>query len=82
MKKDLERLFNIALDLWTWEQHQNKDCYALNQFKVFVEEALASNGTFTIIDAKEDNVIGISRFRIIDEKKIIEIGWSFLGREY
>ncbi len=80
---DFEVLYKVASDPLIWDQHQNKDRFAPKQFELFFDEALASMGALAIMDVKSNTVIGSSRFRIIDtKKKVIEIGWSFLGRDY
>lgn len=83
VQKDFEPLFKIASDPKIWEQHQNKDRHTQEAFAQFFNEALASKGALVILDNKTGHIIGSSRFRIIDEtESIIEIGWSFLGRDY
>lgn len=80
---DFEALYDIASDPLIWEQHQNKDRYTRENFTAFFNESIASKGALIIVDAKTNSIIGSSRFKIIDEEeKVIEIGWSFLGRAY
>jgi len=83
VQKDFEPLFKVAADPLVWEQHQNKDRYTQEAFNQFFNEALASKGALVIVDNQTAHIIGSSRFRIIDEiESVIEIGWSFLGRDY
>lgn len=64
-----------------WEQHQNKDRYTLENFTEFFNDSMDSKGALIIVDANTNNIIGSSRYKIInEEEKIIEIGWSFLSR--
>jgi RimJ/RimL family protein N-acetyltransferase len=80
---DFESLYTLAADPKVWQQHQNKDRYTFENFTIFFNEAIASKGALTIIDVKTKDLIGSSRFKIIDEsEKIVEIGWSFLGISY
>ena len=82
-REDFKDLFKVASDPLIWEQHQNKDRHTTEAFNQFFDEACESNGALIILDKKSDKIIGSSRFRIIDESRgVVEIGWSFLGREY
>ncbi|TMM58153.1 GNAT family N-acetyltransferase [Maribacter algarum] len=82
-QSDFTALYSIASDPYIWKQHQNKDRYTQKKFTEFFNEALNSKGALVIIDVQTKNVIGSSRFKIIDEdEKVVEIGWSFLGRAY
>lgn len=57
--------------------------YRLEVFRAFFREAMDSGGAFAVIDAKDGNVIGSSRFLGYDEEKSeIEIGFTFLVRKY
>jgi RimJ/RimL family protein N-acetyltransferase len=52
-------------------------------FKVFFREALESGGAFVIIDKKSQQIIGSTRFYGYEpQKSEIEIGWTFLARNY
>lgn len=82
-EEDFKPLFDVASDPLIWEQHQNKDRYTRESFTQFFNEAIASKGAMIIFDKKSNEVIGSSRFKIIDESEgVIEIGWSFLGKKY
>lgn len=82
-REDFEELLKAASDPLIWEQHQNKDRHTKEAFNQFFDEACESKGALVIHDQKSDKIIGSSRFRIIDESRgVVEIGWSFLGREY
>jgi N-acetyltransferase len=49
----------------------------------FFREALDCGGALLIMDAKNDRVIGSSRYARYDEEKSeIEIGWTFLARSH
>jgi N-acetyltransferase len=80
---DWQDLFAIASDPLIWEQHPESDRYKEDVFRVFFSEALESGGAFVIIDKKNQQIIGSSRFHGYDpEKSEIEIGWTFLARKY
>jgi RimJ/RimL family protein N-acetyltransferase len=81
--EDWDDLFAVASDPLIWEQHPERDRYKEDVFKVFFREALECGGAFVIIDTKSQQVIGSTRFHGCDpEKSEIEIGWTFLARNY
>jgi len=76
-------LFSVASDPLIWEQHPESDRYKEDIFKIFFSEALESGRAFVIIDRKNQQIIGSTRFFGYDpEKSEIEIGWTFLARKY
>jgi N-acetyltransferase len=76
-------LFAVASDPLIWEQHPESNRYKEDVFRVFFSEALESGGAFVIIDRKNQQIIGSTRFFGYDpEKSEIEIGWTFLARKY
>jgi len=76
-------LFAVASDPLIWEQHPESDRYKEDVFRLFFKEALESGGAFVIIDKKRQRIIGSTRFHGYDpEKSEIEIGWTFLARNY
>jgi RimJ/RimL family protein N-acetyltransferase len=80
---DWNHLFAVASDPLIWEQHPESDRYKEDVFKVFFREALESGGAFVVIDAKDQQIIGSTRFYGYDpQKSEIEIGWTFLARKY
>jgi RimJ/RimL family protein N-acetyltransferase len=81
--EDWDNLFAVASDPFIWEQHPERDRYKEDVFKIFFREALESGGAFVIIDKKSQQIIGSTRFHGYDpEKSEIEIGWTFLARNY
>jgi N-acetyltransferase len=81
--EDFENLYEVASDPMIWEQHPDKNRWERAAFQKFFQEALDSKGAFIIIDKKKSRVIGSTRFAPIKEtQNAIEIGWSFLDREY
>ena len=78
---DWDDLYLVASDPLLWEQHPISDRYKEEVFRGFFQEALDSGGAFAVIDVKDGQVIGSSRFHGYDEEKSeIEIGWTFLAR--
>jgi N-acetyltransferase len=81
--EDWGDLFAVASDPLIWEQHPESDRYKEDVFKIFLSDALESGGAFVIIDRKNQQIIGSTRFYGYDpEKSEIEIGWTFLARKY
>ena len=81
--EDWDELFVVASDALIWEQHPESVRYKEDVFKIFFREALESGGAFVVIDRKTQQIIGSTRFYGYDpEKSEIEIGWTFLGRDY
>jgi RimJ/RimL family protein N-acetyltransferase len=83
MPEDWNDLFAVASDPLIWEQHPENDRYKEDVFRIFFKDALESGGAFVVIDTKRRQIIGSTRFHGYDpEKSEIEIGWTFLAREY
>ena len=81
--EDWDDLFAVASDRLIWEQHPESDRYKEEIFKVFFREALESGGAFVILDTKTQQIIGSTRFYgYSPEESEIEIGWTFLARNY
>jgi len=82
-EEDFEALYNVSSDPLIWEQHPAKDRCERAVFELFFNEALLSEGAFAVIDKKTEKIIGSTRFHLIKEtQNAIEIGWTFLAREY
>ena len=80
---DFDALYQVAKDPLLWAQHTAKDRYTRSVFKVFFEQAISSGGALKIIDNQTREVIGSSRFQLVDgHTDKIEIGWTFLARKY
>jgi len=81
--EDLDDLYRVASDPLIWEQHPSKDRCQRDVFELFFYEGMASGGAFAVIDKKTGQLIGSTRFhRIKEVENAIEIGWTFLAREY
>jgi RimJ/RimL family protein N-acetyltransferase len=80
---DFEPLFQIAKDPLIWEQHPCYDRYKKEVFTDFFKESLDSGGALIVMDKSNNTIIGSSRFKPVKNvESAIEIGWSFLSREY
>jgi RimJ/RimL family protein N-acetyltransferase len=80
---DWDDLYAVASDPLVWEQHPCRDRYKEEVFREFFREALESGGAFIIMDARDNQVVGSSRFLGYDEEKSeIEIGFTFLARSH
>ncbi len=83
VEEDFEELFQVASDPLIWEQHQNKTRYAEEEFRQFFDGAIRSKAAFAIKDRRNGQLIGSSRFKVVDEgDAVVEIGWSFLARSF
>jgi len=79
--RDFSDLHAVASDPLIWEQHPARDRYRKEVFQEFFREALESGGAFAVLDAKNGEMIGSTRFYGYDPgKSEIEIGWTFLAR--
>jgi N-acetyltransferase len=82
-REDWNDLFAVASDPLIWEQHPESDRYKEEVFRAFFQGALEFGGAFVVIDTKNQQIIGSTRFHGYDpEKSEIEIGWTFLARKY
>jgi RimJ/RimL family protein N-acetyltransferase len=80
---DWDDLFAVASDPLIWEQHPAQDRYKEEVFRDFFREALDSGGALVVIDRQNQKIIGSSRYFGFDSaKREIEIGWTFLARDY
>ena len=80
---DCAALFAVASDPLIWDQHPERNRYQEAVFREFFREALESGGALVAIDRASGSIIGSSRFHGYDaDKREVEIGWSFLAREY
>ena len=80
---DWDDLFAVASDPLIWEQHPERDRYKEDVFRIFFKDAIDCGGAFVVIERKDRQIIGSTRFYGYDqEKSEVEIGWTFLAREY
>lgn len=82
-EEDWDQLFEVASDPLIWEQHPASNRYREEVFRGFFREAMESGGAFVVLDARNDRIIGSSRYLGYDPHgSEIEIGFTFLAREY
>jgi RimJ/RimL family protein N-acetyltransferase len=80
---DFDALFRVASDPLIWEQHPEPTRYQEPTFRAFFKEALDSGGALIALDRATGQVIGSSRYHGFDaERRVVEIGWTFLARAY
>ena len=78
---DFEALRAIASDPLLWEQHPAKERAQPEGFQRWFDEALASGGALSVVDRRDGQVIGTSRYHGYDTMlSEVEIGWTFLAR--
>lgn len=80
---DWAQLYAAAADPLIWELHPVPDRYKESVFREFFNSALASQSSFTFVNRRTEAIVGSSRYNGYDpDKREIEIGWTFLTREY
>ena len=80
---DFDELYAVAADPLIWELHPARDRYKEDVFTEFFRIALESGGAFRVLDTRNGQIIGSTRFHGYDEaRREIEIGWTFLARSY
>jgi RimJ/RimL family protein N-acetyltransferase len=80
--EDWDALYAVASDPEIWAKHPAWDRYQEPVFRDYFNEALASRGALTVIDKASGRVIGGSRFVAFPDQDEVEIGWTFLSRDY
>jgi RimJ/RimL family protein N-acetyltransferase len=80
--EDWDALYAVARDPQIWAKHPAWDRYQEPVFRAYFEDALASRGALTVIDKASGRVIGGSRFVAFPELDEVEIGWTFLSRDF
>jgi N-acetyltransferase len=80
---DWAELFAVAADPLVWAVHPSPDRWQEPVFQAFFDEGLASGGMLVARERATNVVIGSSRYSTaFAEPGEIEIGWTFLGRDY
>jgi N-acetyltransferase len=80
---DWDALYAAASDPLIWEQHPERDRYTPEAFRRYVDGGLASGGAFVVVDRRDGRIVGSTRYHGYDDAASeIEIGWTFLTREY
>ena len=80
---DWDATYAVASDPLLWEVHPAWDRYKEPVFREYFAGAIASRGALAVIDRATSNIIGGSRYaNFVPERNEIEIGWTFLARDY
>ena len=83
LPEDFDALYRVASDPLIWEQHPVNNRHERKVFENFFSDALDSGGALIVIDLKNNNIIGSSRYHGYNpDKDEVEIGWTFLARAY
>jgi N-acetyltransferase len=82
-RDDWEAMYAVASDPLLWELHPAWDRYKEPVFREYFAGAMASRGALAVVDRASNTIIGGSRYaNFVAERNEIEIGWSFLARDY
>jgi N-acetyltransferase len=80
---DFEALYRAARDPLIWEQHPEPDRHERVVFQRYFDGAMASRGSFAIIERKTGRIIGSSRYcNLKPAEGEVEVGWTFLERAF
>lgn len=79
-EEDYDDLYSAASDPLIWDQHPKKRNEE-KVFKAFFKESINSKGALVVIDKVYNKIIGTTRFKVI-APDAVEIGWTFLERNY
>ncbi len=80
---DHDALFALASDPLVWALHPERDRHEAAVFRQYFDEGLASGGALVAVCRATGAVAGWSRYSADRAQPgEIEIGWTFLGREY
>ena len=80
---DFDALYSVASDPLIWEQHPAHDRWQEPVFREFFQRGLDSGSAFVAVGKSDGRIIGSSRyFEYSDERREVEIGWTFLARAY
>lgn len=79
---DFEALFRAAGDPLIWEQHPESDRWQPAVFRRYFDGAIASGGAFAVVERSSGRLIGSSRYCNLVPGREVEIGWTFLEREF
>ena len=78
LQENFSELFFAASDPQIWEQHPNKLRYQQNEFENYFKGAMESGGAFLVRDAKNNEVIGSSRYSDYNAAtQTVNIGYTF-----
>ena len=82
-REDWSALYAVGSDPGIWAVHPASDRWREPVFRAYFEDRLASGGALVAVDVASGAVIGWSSYSgEFVEPGEIEIGWTFLGRDY
>ncbi|TFF33900.1 GNAT family N-acetyltransferase [Mucilaginibacter psychrotolerans] len=82
-ERDFERLYEVASDPMIWELHPVKDRYKKEVFRLYFNDAVASQSAFLVIDKATSDIIGCTRlYNYLPAQSSVAIGYTFLARNY
>jgi RimJ/RimL family protein N-acetyltransferase len=82
-RDDWDALYAAASDPLIWEQHPESDRYKPDVFRRYFDGAIECGGGFVVVDRRTGAIVGSTRYFGHDEAASeIEIGWTFLTRDY
>lgn len=80
---DFDAVYKPASQPEVWNQHPNKERWKRPVFENFFKGAIASGGAYKIIDKKNKEVIGCTRFYDYEPKdSSIYIGYTYFGKDF
>lgn len=80
---DWTDMYAVASDALLWEVHPAWDRYKEPVFREYFAGAMKSRGALAVTDCATGKIIGGSRYaNFVAKRNEIEIGWSFLARDY
>ena len=76
-----EEMYQVAKDPLLWDQHNERERWRKDIFKKFFNKGLDNeNGLLVIIDKKNNEIIGSTRYYPHKEK--LSIGYTFISRKH
>lgn len=79
---DFEALYRAGCDPLIWEQHPESNRHEPEAFRRYFDGGIASGGAFAVVDLATTRIIGSSRYCNLVPGQEVEIGWTFLEREF
>ena len=81
--QSLAELYQLACHPSVWERHPAQNRYQEPESRAYFDGALRSGSGFSFVDKATGLLMGSSRYGAFDpDRRKIEIGWTFLGKDY
>lgn len=80
--EDFAALYRAGRDPLIWEQHPESNRHEPEVFRRYFDGGIASGGAFAVVDLATTRIIGSSRYCNLVPGLEVEIGWTFLEREF